>query len=101
MGERKKKRPALSPEARESELIALAMDRAEEKLRDGTASSQLLTHFLKLGCTRERIENEIREKEKELITAKTENLKSAARTDEVYREALEAMQRYAGGQHDT
>ena len=99
MAEKKRKRtiqPALTPEARESRMIALAMDQAEEQLLNGTASSQVLTHFLKLGCTRERLENDIRKREKELITAKKENLKAAARNDELYKEALEAMRRYSG-----
>ena len=73
----KQMRPALTPEARENQLISLAVDLAEQQLREGTASSQVITHYLKLGSTKERIEKEILEKQKELISAKTEALQSA------------------------
>lgn len=92
----KKMRPALTPEARENQLISLAVDLAEQQLRDGTASSQVITHYLKLGSTKERIEKEILEKQKELIEAKTQNLHSAARVEELYSKALTAMRTYAG-----
>ena len=89
-------RPALTPEAMENQLISLAMDRAAEQLRDGTASSQVITHFLKLGSTKERIEKEILEQQKELIAAKTEALQSAKRVEELYADAIAAMKRYSG-----
>lgn len=89
-------RPALSPEARENQLVALATDLAEKQLREGTASSQVITHYLKLGSSKERIEKEILEKQKELIEAKTESLHSIKRIDELYNEALEAMRSYSG-----
>lgn len=89
-------RPALSPEARENQLVALATDLAEKQLREGTASSQVITHYLKLGSSKERIEREILEKQKELIVAKTENLQSVKRIDELYSQALEAMRSYSG-----
>ena len=89
-------RPALTPEARENQLIYLATELAEQQLRDGTASSQVITHYLKLGSTKERIEKEILEKQKELISAKTENLKSAKRIEELYADAISAMRRYSG-----
>ena len=91
-----RKRPALSPEARENQLISLAVDVAEEQLRNGTASSQVITHYLRLGSTKERIEKEILEKQKELIEAKTESLQSAKRVEELYKEALNAMKAYSG-----
>ena len=76
-------RPALTPEARENQLIYLATNLAEQQLRDGTASSQVITHYLKLGSTKEKIEKEILEKQKELITAKTESLQSAKKIEEL------------------
>lgn len=91
-----KMRPALTPEARENQMIALAMDRAEEQLRDGTASSQVITHFLKLATEKERIEREILERQKELITAKTEALQSAKKIEELYTNAIAAMRNYSG-----
>ena len=66
-GSTRKIRPALTPEARENQLISLAVDLAEKQLQEGTASSQVITHYLKLGSTKERIEREILEKQKELI----------------------------------
>ena len=92
----RKIRPALTPEARENQMIALAVDLAEQQLRDGTASSQVITHFLKLATRREQIEREIMEKQKELISAKTENLKSAKRIEELYEDAIKAMKNYGG-----
>lgn len=91
-------RPALTPEARENQLISLAVDLAEKQLQEGTASSQVITHYLKLGSTKERIEKEILEKQKELISAKTEALKSAKRIEELYSNAIKAMRSYSG--HD-
>ena len=92
----KKMRPATTPEARENQMIALAVDLAEKQLIEGTASSQVITHYLKLATTKERIEREILEKQKELIVAKTENLQSAKRIEELYSNALKAMQNYSG-----
>ena len=89
-------RPALTPEARENQLIYLATELAEQQLRDGTASSQVITHYLKLGSTKERIEKEILEKQKELISAKTEALQSAKKIEELYANAISAMRQYSG-----
>lgn len=94
--EKKRLRPVLSPEARENQLISLAMDRAEEKLLNGTASSQLITHFLKLGSERERLEREKLEKENELLKAKTQTLRDNADMKEMYEKAIEAMRKYGG-----
>lgn len=92
----KKMRPALTPEARENQMISLAMDCAEDQLRDGTASSQLITHFLKLATEKERIEREILKKQKDLITAKTEALQSSKKVEELYANAIAAMRNYSG-----
>ena len=94
--DRKPRRPALTPEARENQLISLAVDLAEKQLQEGTASSQVITHYLKLGSTKERVEKEILEKRKELITAKTEALQSAKRVEELYADAIKAMRKYSG-----
>ena len=92
----KKMRPALTPEARENQMISLAMDLAEQQLRDGTASSQLITEFVKRGSTKTRLEQEILEEQKELIEAKTKSLQSAQRIEELYANALDAMRNYSG-----
>lgn len=88
--------PAVSLEARESQLIALAYDVAEQRLRDGTATSQEVTHFLKLGSTKDRIEKEILERQKELITSKTEALQAQMRLESMFTEAMEAFKNYSG-----
>lgn len=93
---RKSIRPALTPEARENQLIFLATELAEQQLRDGTASSQVITHYLKLGSSKEKIEKEILEKQKALITAKTEALQSAKHIEELYANAINAMKSYSG-----
>lgn len=89
-------RPALTPEARENQMIALAIDLAEQQLRDGTASSQIITHYLKLGSTRERLEKEVLEKQKELISAKASHIHAQEENDRKFVEAIEAMRRYSG-----
>ena len=92
----RKRRPALSPEARENQLISLAVDLAEKQLQEGTASSQVITHYLQLGSTKERLEKEKLEEENKLLRAKTENLQSQKRVEELYSEAIKAMRNYAG-----
>ena len=93
---RRSRRPALTPEARENQMISLAVDLAERQLEEGTASSQVITHFLKLGSSKERLEREKLEEENKLLRAKTENLQSQKRVEELYAEALTAMRRYSG-----
>lgn len=88
--------PALTPEDREDQLIALAVDLAEKKLRDGTASNQVIAHFLKLGSVREKLEREKLKKESDLLDAKAESYKSATNVEELYKRAIEAMTRYKG-----
>ena len=88
--------PALTLEARENQMIALAVDLAEKQLAEGTASAQVITHYLKLGSTRERLEREELRKENELLQAKREALESAKRIEELYSNALEAMRSYSG-----
>lgn len=92
----RKTRPALTPEARENEMIALAVDRAEEQLRNGTASSQVIVHYLKLGSSKERIERELLEIQKELAAAKTESIRAAKQSEEDYKEVIEALRAYNG-----
>ena len=89
-------RPALTPEAREGQLIYLATELAEKQLREGTASSQVITHYLKLGSSKERIEKEILEQQKKLMAAKTQALADAADMKQLYAEAIKAMRRYSG-----
>jgi len=91
-----KARPAISPEARENQLIALAYDVAEERLRNGTATSQEVVHFLRLGSMKERKEMELMEKKNELMAAKTEALQSAKRIEELYTNAISAFKTYRG-----
>lgn len=90
------RRPAMTPDARENQMINLAVDLAERQLEEGTASSQVITHFLKLGSSKERLEREKLEEENKLLRAKTENLQSQKRVEELYAEALAAMRRYSG-----
>lgn len=87
-------KPALTPEAREDQLIALAMNVAEQQMRDGTASPQLIAHFLKAGSSKGRFEVEKLRRENELLEAKTESIKAAKQTAELYENALAAMRDY-------
>lgn len=97
----KKIRPALTPEARENQMVSLAVDLAERQLIEGTASSQVITHYLKLGTTLARLEKEKLERENELLKAKTKALESAERVEELYSNALNAMRNYSGNDDDT
>lgn len=89
-------RAPLTPEARENQLISLAMDLAEQQLRDGTASSQVITEFLKRGSTKAQIEKELLEKQAELAAAKAESIKASDRLEELLDKAMKAMRRYSG-----
>lgn len=99
-GYTKPARPALTPENEEQECIALAYNLVKQRLQDGSASSQETTHFLKLATAKYRLESEILERQKELITAKTEALQSQKKTEELIGEALKAMRRYQGVKED-
>ena len=92
----RKIRPALTPEARENQLISLATDLVEQRLLDGSASSQETTHFLKLGSSKNRLELEKLEEENKLLRARTEALQSQKRIEELYTNALNSMRRYSG-----
>ena len=92
----RKIRPALTPEARENQMISLAVDLAEKQLMEGTASSQVITHYLKLGSTKERLEKEKLEEENKLLRARTEALQSAKKSEELFEEAIKAMRSYSG-----
>lgn len=93
-----KRRTATTEEGRENQLVSLAIDLAEKQLSAGTASSQVITHYLKLGSTRERLEQERLARENELLNSKVEMMASAKRVEELYEAALNAMRSYAGQQ---
>lgn len=95
--------PSSTPEGRENQLISMAIDLAAEQIFNGTASSQVITHFLKLGSMKEKKELEILDEQKKLMQAKTEAIQSAKRVEELYKNALDAMRTYSGnrgGQDD-
>lgn len=93
---RRKVRPALTPEGRESQLCSYAVDLAEQQLLDGTASSQVITHYLKLCSSKEKLEMERLEEENKLLRAKTKALEDQKEIKEMYAEALKAMRSYQG-----
>lgn len=99
-GETRKMRPALTPEARENQLIALAVDLAEEQLRNGTASSQVITHYLKLGSSREKLEKENIALDNELKKVKTEAVASSKDVKELYEQAMASFRKYSGQEDD-
>jgi hypothetical protein len=94
--EKPQRRPATSPEGRENQIVNLTMDLAERQIREGTASSQVMTHFLKLASPRERLEREKLEAENAVLKAKVEQLQSARNVEQLYAEALNAMRQYSG-----
>lgn len=96
----RKLRPAISPEARENQMISLAYDAAERQLLEGTATSQVIVHFLKLGTEKEKLERERIAKENKLLEAKVDLIESAKHSEELYAEALAAMKAYSGRKDD-
>lgn len=95
-GTTKRSRPALTPESREKQMISLAVDLAEQQLKDGTASSQVITHYLKLASMKEKLERERLVEENKLLRAKTEAIASAKNVEKLYSDAITAMKRYGG-----
>lgn len=91
-----KMRSAIDPENRENQMIALAVNLAEQQLRDGTASSQVITHFLKLGTTKAELEKEKLRRENEVLSAKAKAYQSGEEMKELYENAIKAMRDYAG-----
>ena len=89
-------RPAINPEERENQMINLAVNLAEQQLRDGTASSQVITHFLKLGTTKAELEKEKLRNENEVLKAKAKSIESAEEVKVLYENALKAMRNYGG-----
>lgn len=96
MTNRRTSPPPTTPESKENELIALAIDQVEEQLRNKTASNQVLLHYLKLASSKDRLERKMLEKKTELVTAQTEAIKAQKRMDELYENALKAMRVYSG-----
>lgn len=94
--ERKRRRPALTSEGRAMQIAALAYDLVEQRMLDGTASSQETTYFLKYGSPKAVLERERLELENELVRAKTEQLQSQKRVEELYANAIKAMRQYVG-----
>lgn len=93
---RRQRAPATTPEGRENQLISAAIDLAEKQIREGTASSQVVTHYLKLGTTTHQLEKEKLRNENALLEAKREAYASSARIEELYENAILSMRSYAG-----
>ncbi len=96
----KPRRPPLTPESNESEMISMAMDLARKQLQEGTASSQVITHFLKLGPLRAELETQKLERENELLRAKTDAIQSTSQDDEKYDRVIRAIRDYRGTNTD-
>ena len=91
-----KMRPALTPEARENQMISLAMDLVQQRLIDGTASSQETTHFLKLASSKATLEKERLEEENKLLRAKTKAMENMEDAKVIYSDVLNAIRKYSG-----
>lgn len=92
--------PATTVEGRENQMVSLAVELAEKQLKDGTASAQVISHYIKLGSTRERLEQERLKRENLLLEAKQEQIASGKRVEELYSNALKAMKGYSGQDED-
>lgn len=93
----RKPKTATSPAARENQVIAMAYDLAEKQIREGTASAQVITHFLKMGSEKEREEREMMREQKRLIAAKTDSLEHSKKMESLFTDALKAIKEYSGG----
>lgn len=89
-------RPGTTPEAREKQLVSLAYDLAEKQLREGTASSQVVSTLLKYGSTREKLEQDRLERENNFLRIKAENMQSQAKVEQLYTQAMDAFRGYSG-----
>jgi len=89
-------RPAVNLQDRENQLVGLATDLAEEQMREGTASAQVISHYLKLGSTREQLEQERLRYETKLLEARAQQISDSARMEELYANAINAMKTYQG-----
>ena len=95
-GSPKRRRPALSPESRENQLVSYAIDLAEKQLIEGTASSQVITHFLKLATTKAQLEKEKLARENQLLKVKAESIESDKNSGQLYEDAINAFKKYSG-----
>ena len=100
MSDRIVRRPALTPEARENQLIAEAIDLVEQRILNGTASSQETTHFLKLGSTKSQYEKEVLKMQRDLMQAKIDNIKSYEKNEEFQQQVIEMFKKYSGEEDD-
>lgn len=98
--ERPRRRPATTPEGRENQLIVLATDLAERQLEEGTASAQVISHYIKLGSTREALEQQRLRYENELLQVRAENIRAQENREKLYEEAIKAMRQYTGADDD-
>lgn len=89
-------RPAITPEARQKQMISLATDCAEDLMRSGKAPSQIIVHYLKLGTKQAELELERTKKELALVEAKTKSIQSMEHAEELYENALNAFRGYSG-----
>lgn len=93
---KRRQAPGRTIESRENQLISMAVDLAARQIRNGTASSQVITHFLKLGSSQALLEKAKLDKENQLLQAKTEALQSQKRVEELYSNAMTAFRKYSG-----
>lgn len=97
---KRRRPPASTPDERENQLIAEAINLAEKQIMEGTASAQVITHYLRLGSSKTRLENEKLRRENELLKARTEALESQKDIKKLYSEALKAMRTYSGQEYE-
>lgn len=88
--------PATTLEGRENQLIASAMDLAERRIHEGTASSQEVVHFLRLGSVKSQLENDKLRQENVVLLARVEEMRSRTSSEGLYAEALRAFRGYSG-----
>lgn len=100
LGSQRRRPPAMTPEEEENQMISLAVSLARQKLMDGTASNQVITHYLRLGSTKEQLEKEKLRKENDLLVAKVQALESAKRDEELYERVLVALRKYSGSEQE-
>lgn len=98
--EKSRKSPAMSKEGHDNRMISLANKCAEEQLRKGTASSQIICHYLKMGSEKERLAIEREKAELDLLKAKTKSIESADRMNEMFTQALKVFSSYRGEDDD-
>ena len=93
---KRRQAPGSTVESRENQIARLAYDLVEKRIRNGTATSQEVVYFLRMGSSQSQLEKQKLESENKLLEAKTDALESQRKIEELYERAIKSMALYQG-----